>query len=121
MQVLPSKDGTEPRLGWEYPTSFIDVLRRELEDESETCFIHLAAKFALGRITLDEYLDGVLAHLRKPSQAKHKFDVLSMELWPENDLWPLTTSDIFAGSVRSLMWSPSFTPFEDEGTYSRIV
>ncbi|RSL96037.1 hypothetical protein CDV31_013644 [Fusarium ambrosium] len=114
MQVLPSKDGSEPRLGWEYQTAFGDVLKKELKDESETCFIHLAAKFALGRITLDEYLDGVLAHLRKSSQAKHKFDTLSMELWPENDLWPLTTSDIFAGSVRALMWSPSFTPFEDK-------
>ncbi|KAI8670585.1 hypothetical protein NCS57_00530300 [Fusarium keratoplasticum] len=114
MQVLASTDGSEPRIGWEYQTACISMLKKELKDESEICFIHLAAKFALGRITLDEYLDGVLAHLRKSSQAKHKFDVLSMELWPENDLWPLTTSDIFAGSVRALMWSPSFTPFEDK-------
>ncbi|KAJ4328889.1 hypothetical protein N0V84_000677 [Fusarium piperis] len=114
MQVLASKDDTEPSLRWEYPTSCIEGLKKELKDRSETCFIHLAAKFTLGRITLDEYLDGVLAHLRKSSQAKHKFDVLTMELWPENDLWPLTTSDIFAGSIRALMWSPSFTPFEDK-------
>ena len=121
MQVVTPTDGSEPRIRWEYQTAFIDVLKKELKDESETCFIHLAANFALGKITLDEYLDGVLAHLRKSSQAKHKFDVLSMELWPENDLWPLTTSDIFAGSVRALMWSPSFTPFEDKGEYSKIV
>ncbi|KAL2694797.1 hypothetical protein Neosp_001384 [[Neocosmospora] mangrovei] len=114
MQVVTSTDGSESRIRWEYQTAFIDVLKKELKDESETCFIHLASNFALGKITLDEYLDGVLAHLRKSSQAKHKFDVLSMELWPENDLWPLTTSDIFAGSVRALMWSPSFTPFEDK-------
>ncbi|KAM0427892.1 hypothetical protein ACHAPT_007351 [Fusarium lateritium] len=114
MQVITSTDGTDPKIGWDYQTSFIDTLKNELKDESETCFIHLAAKFALGKITLDEYLDGVLAHLRKSSQTKHKFDALPKNLWPENDLWPLTTSDVFAGSVRALMWSPTFTPLEDE-------
>lgn len=91
MQVLAPTECAEPLLGWGYETSFISVLKEELKDESETYVIHLAARFALGKIILDEYLDGALAHLRKSLQAEHRFEGLSMELWLEQDSWPLTT------------------------------
>ncbi|KAF6795443.1 hypothetical protein CSOJ01_13414 [Colletotrichum sojae] len=91
------------------------TLQKEFEDHSEVCFVRVASDFALGKITLQEYLDAILGHL-KQGYAKHKYDV---KYWYEegggDDVTNYMEWDLFAGAVkaRSAGIDPSFKGMPD--------
>ncbi|KAF6819425.1 hypothetical protein CMUS01_11720 [Colletotrichum musicola] len=85
------------------------TLQKEFEDHSEVCFVRVAAGFALGKITLQEYLDAILGHL-KQGYAKHKYD------GGGEDVTNYMEWDLFAGAVkaRSAGIDPSFNGMPDK-------
>ncbi|KAJ4260446.1 hypothetical protein NW762_007186 [Fusarium torreyae] len=115
-EVLSQQDGKSLSIGWaddDSPLYGDYEIQAELKDESQLCFARLSSSFATEQITLDEYLDGVLGHLKKSMPAKHTFDAALDESQAEHYVTALLACDIFAGSVKALMWSKDFVPLED--------
>ncbi|KAK1640053.1 hypothetical protein BDP81DRAFT_468965 [Colletotrichum phormii] len=81
-------------------------IRNEFADASETCFVRLAAQYAAGCLSLSDYLEGVLSHLRKGA-IKHKWDV------PSEDFSDLLELDLFAGAVKSRHLDSAFILLEE--------
>ena len=119
-ELLPQQDGKGLRIRWaddDSPLYGDYEIQNELKDESQLCFARLSSSFATEQITLDEYLDGVLGHLKKSTPAKHTFDSPLEESEAEHYVTALLACDIFAGSVKALMWSKDFIPLEDTGMW----
>ncbi|KAF4972316.1 hypothetical protein FSARC_1095 [Fusarium sarcochroum] len=115
-EVLPQKDGNGLRIIWDDNASplYADYeIQYELKDDSQLCFARLSSSFATKQITLDEYLDGVLGHLKKSSPARHTFDAPLEESQAEYYVAALLACDIFTGSVKALVWSNDFVLLED--------
>ncbi|KAM0561370.1 hypothetical protein ACHAPJ_003250 [Fusarium lateritium] len=115
-ELLPQQDGKGLRIRWaddDSPLYGDYEIQNELKDESQLCFARLSSSFATEQITLDEYLDGVLGHLKKSTPAKHTFDAPLEESQAEHYVTALLACDIFAGSVKALIWSKDFVPLED--------
>lgn len=119
MDIRDGKNGGEPTIRVASTHDWGARLEKEFEDHSERCFVRVAAEFALGKITLQEYLDAILGHL-KQGYAKHKYDV---KYWYDgDDITNYMEWDLFAGAVkaRSAGIDPSFDGMPDKGKPERF-
>ncbi|GJC84624.1 hypothetical protein ColLi_07462 [Colletotrichum liriopes] len=82
-------------------------ISNEFADVTETCFVRLATRYAVGDLTLSDYLDGVLSHL-KQNATKHKWDTS-----PE-DISDFLELDLFVGAVKARSLDPTFVPLGQE-------
>ncbi|OHE93539.1 hypothetical protein CORC01_11136 [Colletotrichum orchidophilum] len=95
-----------PRVSLRSSRDWNNEIRNEFADATETCFVRLATQYAAGYLTLSDYLDGVLSHLRKGA-TKHKWDV------PPEDVSDFLELDLFAGAVKARHLDPAFVPLEE--------
>lgn len=84
-------------------------LWKEFERKDECCFVWTIGKYALGEFTLDEYLNGVLDHLRKDGP-RHTYDDRP------GRLLQLLHCDYVSGVVKRLMFEPDFHPLSHNGS-----
>ncbi len=77
---------------------------------NEMCFVHVAAAYAAGEKTLEEYFGSILSHLRKGGP-RHTFDK------DGNDMLALMRWSLTSAMVKSLMLRPDFIPLESDGSY----
>lgn len=98
--------------------TLVSRVREEFDDpNSGLCFAKAAAGFSQGNISLDQYLDAVLLHLKSEANggARHLHGTVGLSESPELDLAPYQLVDIFAGSVRALVRSDDFQPMSLSG------
>ncbi|TDZ67288.1 hypothetical protein CTRI78_v002965 [Colletotrichum trifolii] len=106
MEVYRNPVGSGARVSLRSSRDWNHEIRNEFADATESCFVHHATQHASGHLTLSEYLDGVLSHLRKGA-TKHKWDV------PPEDVSDFLELDLFAGAVKARLFDADFVPWED--------
>ncbi|KAK1470906.1 hypothetical protein CTAM01_16728 [Colletotrichum tamarilloi] len=111
MELYRNPEGSMSSVSLRSSRDWNAEIRNEFADTSETCFVRLATQYAAGYLTLSDYLEGVLSHLRKGA-IKHKWDV------PSEDFSDLLELDLFAGAVKARHLDPTFVPLE-ENDYSQ--
>ncbi|TQN64777.1 hypothetical protein CSHISOI_10659 [Colletotrichum shisoi] len=94
MEIYRNPEGSGSRVSLRSSRDWNHEIRNEFADAAETCFVRLAAQHAAGYLSLSEYLDGVLSHLKRGA-TKHKWDV------PPEDVSDLLELDLFAGAVKA--------------------
>ena len=120
MEMLPGPNGTIG-IRWDYPHSIRGLLPNEAKEEFENpdsglCFAKISARLAQGECDLDQYLDGILLHLKKRGATKHLYDKApSRSVHAEDDLASYHVTDVFAGSLKALLWSDDFEGFGPQG------
>ncbi|WYZ34026.1 hypothetical protein EsH8_I_000302 [Colletotrichum jinshuiense] len=111
MELYKNPEGSGLRVSLRSSRDWNLEIRNEFADIAETCFVRLATQYAAGCLTLNDYLDGVLSHLRKGA-TKHKWDV------PPEDFSDILELDLFAGAVKARHLDPAFVPLH-EHDYSK--
>ncbi|KAE9573596.1 hypothetical protein CGCF415_v015688 [Colletotrichum fructicola] len=112
MEVYRNPEGSGLRVSLRSSRDWNHEIKNEFADPTETCFVRLATQYAAKYLSLSDYLDGVLSHLRKGA-TKHKWDV------PPEDISDFLELDLFAGAVKSRYLDPAFVPL-GEHDYSRM-
>ena len=88
-------------------------LWKELERKEECCFVWTIGKYAIGDISLDEYLDRILDHLYKDG-ARHTYDD------KPGRLYELLACDYVSGAVKRLMFEPDLQLLSQDGRLASL-
>ncbi|KAH0419936.1 hypothetical protein CcaCcLH18_14249 [Colletotrichum camelliae] len=110
MEIHTNPEGSGTRISLRSSRDWDHEIKNEFADATEICFVRLATQHAAGSLTLSDYLDGVLSHLKKGA-LKHKWDV------PPQDLNDFLELDLFAGAVKARLLDVAFVPMEEHGEF----
>lgn len=110
MEVYRNPEGSGLRVSLRSSRDWNHEIKNEFADATETCFVRLATQYAAKYLSLSDYLDGVLSHLRNGA-TKHKWDV------PPEDISDFLELDLFAGAVKSRYLDPAFVPLGEHGAF----
>ncbi|KZL80851.1 ankyrin repeat domain protein [Colletotrichum incanum] len=107
METFKNPEGSGLKVCLRSSRDWNKEVSNEFADATETCFVRLAARYAFGDLTLGDYLDGVLSHL-KQNATEHKWDT------PPEDISDFLELDLFVGAVKARCLDPAFIPLGQE-------
>lgn len=114
-----SQTVTGPKVNWFiHSTALLKPPEEAKDANAADCIARTAAQLALQEISLDVYLDRMLAHLRKNGPRHLPWDERPREVWPEDDLAPYHLVDLVGGVVKGIMWGLGFEGLDRDGIFT---